>query len=134
MESGIPARLSRAELRRFGLLVGAVFVGLAVILRWRGHDVAPVVAAALGTLLVLGGTFVPGHLGPVYQAWMRLALLLSRITTPIFLGVVYFVVITPVGLARRWFGRNPLVHVATDAGFWKSRPSGERRSSLERQF
>jgi hypothetical protein len=134
VESGISARLSRAELRKFGLLVGGVFVALAVILRWRGGELGPAVAGTLGVLLVLGGAFVPGHLAPAYRAWMQLAILLSKVTTPVFLGVVYFVVITPVGLARRLFGRNPLAHVSADGGFWKFRGPGERRSSLERQF
>jgi|SRR5687768_7211754 len=133
MENGIPARLSRAELRRFGLVVGGAFLVLAAVLRWRGQGLAATVAATLGTALVAGGLLVPGRLGPVYRGWMGLAVLLSTVTTPVFLGVVYFGVITPMGLARRWVGRNPLVHASNGGGFWKSRPSGER-SSLEHQF
>ena len=134
MESGIPARLSAGELRKFGLLVGGVFVALAALLRWRGQVVAPAIAGTLGAMLVLAGVVVPGRLGPVYRGWMQLAIVLSKVTTPIFLGLVYFVVITPMGLVRRRFGRNPLVHVAGDVGFWKPRPSGERRSALDHQF
>ena len=133
MENGIPARLSRAELRRFGLAVGGAFLVLAAVLRWRGQGLAPTIAATLGTALVAGGLLVPGRLGPVYRGWMGLAVLLSKVTTPVFLGVVYFGVITSMGLARRWVGRNPLVHTSNGAGFWKSRPSGER-SSLDHQF
>lgn len=133
MESGIPARLSRAELRRFGLVVGGAFLVLAAVLRWRGLGLAPAIAATLGAALVAGGLLVPGRLGPVYRGWMGIAVLLSKVTTPVFLGFVYFGVITPTGLARRWLGRNPLVHQSNGAGFWKSRRAGER-SSLEHQF
>jgi hypothetical protein len=113
--------------------VGGAFLVLAAVLWWRGQGLAPTIAATLGTALVAGGLLVPGRLGPVYRGWMGLAVLLSKVTTPVFLGVVYFGVITPMGLARRWVGRNPLVHMSNGAGFWKSRPSGER-SSLEHQF
>jgi hypothetical protein len=39
---------------------------------------------------------------------MRLALVLSRITTPIIMAVVYFVVITPVAFIMRLIGRDPM--------------------------
>ena len=40
---------------------------------------------------------------------MGLAHAISKVTTPIFMGVVYFVVITPIGfIRRRAFGSNPL--------------------------
>ena len=40
-------------------------------------------------------------LRPVYRGWMRFGLLLSRVTTPLILGIVFFLVITPIGLVRR---------------------------------
>ena len=83
MENGIPARLSRAELRRFGLVVGGAFLVLAAVLWWRGQGLAPTIAATLGTALVAGGLLVPGRLGPVYRGWMGLAVLLSKVTTPV---------------------------------------------------
>jgi hypothetical protein len=68
---------------------------------------------------------------------MKLAHALSRITTPIFMGIVYFVVLTPAGLIRRTFGRNPLVHAAENGSYWEARPTREheaQRRRMERQF
>lgn len=133
LETGIPARLSVAEGRKFGLLVGGAFLVFGGISRWRGHDIAPYVLWSLGGVLVLGGALVPGSLGPVYRAWMGLANVLSKITTPIFMGLVYFVVLTPVGLLRRMFGRNSLVRDGTNTS-WIDRAEGQRKSDLNRQF
>lgn len=133
LETGIPARLSSKEGRKFGLLVGGAFAIIGGISRWRGHDIAPIVLWALGGSLILGGLLIPGMLGPVYRAWMGLALLLSKVTTPIFMGIVYYLVLTPVGVARRVFGRNPLVRPRGDS-FWIDRPEGSRRGDLNRQF
>ena len=134
METGIPARLSPAQGRKFGLLVGGVFLLIGGLSRWRGHDTAPFVLWSLGGALVLGGAFIPSLLGPVYRGWMGLAHILSKVTTPIFMGVVYFVVLAPVGLFRRMFGRNSLVR-ARGATFWITRPPGPaRRGDLNRQF
>jgi len=115
--------------------VGAAFVALAGLLWWRGHGAVAPVPAALGTLLVLAGLAVPARLGPAYRAWMGLAAALSKITTPIFLGVAYFGVIAPVGLLRRLAGRNSLVHRPSQTSFWIARPhDGRRRGDMERLF
>ena len=58
----------------------------------------------LGIVLVLAGLVVPRLLGKVYAGWMGFALVLSKVTTPIFMGVIYFVVLTPTGFLMRMFG------------------------------
>lgn len=121
------------ELRDFGLLVGGAFGVIAVIAFWRHKpNIVPGVFGALGGLLILTGLAVPAVLSKVYTAWMGLAVLLSKVTTPIFMGVIYFVIITPVGAVMRAAGRSKLKSVGETA--WFTRASGERRSDLERQF
>ena len=135
MAAGVPAGLTASEGRRFGLTVGAAFLVLAALSWWRGHLVPPAVLGGLGGLLVLAGLVGPTRLGPVQRAWMGLAHAISKVTTPVFMGLVYFLVITPTGLVMRALGRNPLEHPRVGSGFWVARPEGERRSrSMERQF
>jgi len=133
MAEGIPARLTPREGRRFALPVGGVFVVLAALSLWRGHYWPPRVLAGLGAALLLAGLLIPGRLGPVYRAWMGLARALSKVTTPIFLGVVYFGVMMPIGLVRRLMGKNPLRHRAENDSYWVAPPSGGR-SDLTTQF
>jgi hypothetical protein len=92
-----------------------------------------VIAGALGIMLLLGGLLVPGSLGPVYRAWMGLALAISKVTTPIFLGLVYFLVFMPVGMLRRALGHRALERTAVAGSFWLPREE-PRRSDLKRQF
>lgn len=47
-------------------------------------------------------------LNPVYKAWMRFGLLLSKITTPLILGIAFYLVITPIGLFRKLAQRDTL--------------------------
>jgi hypothetical protein len=66
---------------------------------------------------------------------MGLAHAISKVTTPIVMGIMYLLVLTPIGLIRRNLGGNPLAHGLEHGGYWKSRPAGKRQSaSLERQF
>lgn len=132
METRIPARLSPEEGRKFGFTVGAAFLVLGSVVLWRGHQTVATVFGAAGALLIAGGLLVPGHMGPVYRGWMKFGFLLSKVTTPIFMGLVYFGVLGPTGLVRRALGKNS---VARPRGttYWQDR-TGVRKSNLQRQF
>jgi hypothetical protein len=119
--------------RKFGLTVGSAFTVLALIGRWRGHHTSFAVLGTLGVLLLVAALVVPTALGPVERVWMAAAHAISRVTTPIFMGVVYFIILTPVGFIRRAVGGNALAHRSGKDGFWSDR-SRQPRSSLDRQF
>ena len=95
---------SPRALRRFALVVGAL-LGLIGILVWPG-----VLSAALltATGMLLVGLAVPRMLKMPYKAWMTLAMVLGHIMTRVVLGVVFFLVVTPLGLIMRLFGRDPM--------------------------
>jgi hypothetical protein len=133
LETRIPAGLTSAEGRRFGLTLGVAFVVLSLVLWWRDHDAARTVTGVLALLFILGGLLVPSRMAPVFRVWMRLGLAISRVTTPIFMGIIFFLVITPVGVVARVLGHRPLVHEGR-ATFWRVRREGDRKSNLERQF
>ena len=133
LAAGIPARLSAREGRKFAFTVGAAFLVFAALAWWRDRELPLRVFAALGGLLVAAGLLVPTRLGPVERAWMGLAHAISRVTTPIFMGVVYFLVMLPIGLLMRLAGRRPLAHEPVEDSLWMKPPSGGR-SDLERQF
>jgi hypothetical protein len=135
LAAGVPARLTPAEGRKFGLTVGIAFLVLGGIVRWRGHGGLALGFFVLGATLVLAGLMLPGRLGPVYRTWMGFALLLSKVTTPIFMSIVYFLVIAPIGLLMRLIGRNPMVQAERDGSYFVQRPAGAgRRSDITRQF
>jgi hypothetical protein len=134
LERGIPARLSPQEGRKFAFPVGTAFLVLAGIVWWRGHIPVATVFVGLGAPLLLAGLIIPGKLGPVYRGWMKFALLLSKVTTPIFMGITYYLVMAPIGLFMRLIGYNAVVHKPVDDSFWVIRPDTKRKSDLERQF
>ncbi len=134
MAAGISARLTAAEGRKFGLLVGGAFLVLGGLLWRRAHVPAAMVALMLGSALVVAGLAVPSRLGPVYNAWMALAKVISKVTTPVFMGAMYFLVITPAGLLVRLFGHRPLSRARGGATYWQSRPEGARQGDMNHQF
>jgi saxitoxin biosynthesis operon SxtJ-like protein len=127
-----PARLSPGEGRKFAFTLTAAFGVLAGVTWWRGHPNAAVVLSTIAGAFALGGLLLPGQLGPVYRAWMGLAHAISKVTTPIFMGAVYFLVIAPIAFLRRALGGNPL-RAHQGATGWVDRQSTPR-GDLRRQF
>lgn len=127
-----PARLTPGEGRKFALTLAVAFDVLGGVAWWRESPRAMPVFGALAGAFALGGLLVPGKLAPVYRAWMRFARALSRITTPIFMGVVYLLVITPIAVIRRTVGGNPL-RAHRGATGWVDRQQAPR-GDLTRQF
>ena len=132
MAHGSPARLTPGQGRRFALTLAAAFDVLAGVAWWRESPRATMVFGLVAGAFALGGLLVPGKLGPVYRAWMGFARVLSKVTTPIFMGVVYFVVITPIAVIRRALGGNPL-RAHRGATGWVDRRQAPR-GDLTRQF
>jgi hypothetical protein len=129
-----PASATRRELRSFGLTVGIAFGALAAFGAWRGRSVAPATFAVIGGALVILALVAPSRLRAVHRGWMAVALAMSRVTTPLLMGVVYFGIVTPLGVAMRLVRRRPARRRGEAATFWVDRPAGERRSDLRRQF
>jgi Saxitoxin biosynthesis operon protein SxtJ len=128
-----PARLSPREGRSFAFTLTGAFAVLAAVSWWRAHPRACAVFAAVAGFLLLAGLLVPARLGPVRDAWMGLAHAISRVTTPIFMGAVYFLVITPSGVIRRLVGGNPIRRSRGKGSGWVDR-RGLPPSDLTRQF
>ena|SRR2546425_2032126 len=94
--------------RSFGVSVGLVSLAAAALAWWRAHDVAALVLAALGAVLVVAGMLAPAALRLPNRAWWCFAQVLGRVNARILLTAFFFLVMTPAGRIMRLFGRNPL--------------------------
>ena len=130
---GIPARLTAREGRKFAFTVGIAFAVLGALSAWRGHHLPPKILWAMGGVLLAAGVLIPGRLSGVHRSWMALATAISKVTAPIIVSALYFLVLTPIGGVIRLVGRNPLRHRAQDGSFWMP-ASADGRSDLETQF
>jgi hypothetical protein len=122
--------------RSFGLVFAAVFaiIGLAPLAF--GGTVRPwaLVAGAGFAVVALG---FPGLLAPLNRLWLKFGLLLHRIVSPVVLGIMFFAVITPIGLLMRALGKDPLrlKRDASAGSYWIPRePPGPAPESLKDQF
>ena len=134
MANRIPARLTAAEGRKFAFTVGGAFAAFGAFAWWRDNYFLTILFGTLASMLTLGGLVAPQALGAVQRGWMSFAHLISRFTTPIFMGVIYLLVITPIGLFMSLLGKRPLRPLKGVATYWRPRAEGARQSDLTRQF
>lgn len=108
MLSAIP-ELDRRGLRSFGVVTGlAVGALFGVALPWLLEHAVPIWPWAVAGALVGLAEAAPMLLRPVYRVWTAFGLLMSRITTPLLLGTMFLLVVTPIARLRALLGKDPL--------------------------
>ena len=105
--------LDKKGLRKFGLVTGAIFIGLfgiipMIIKHKTTHWTLPRWPLFPGVPLIVMGLLIPTALAPVHRIWMKASLVMGWVNTRIILTVVFFVVLTPLGLLRRLLGKDTL--------------------------
>jgi hypothetical protein len=126
---------SPSALRRFGLLVGGVFLLLAGLLIWR-QRAAGWPLFLLGATLVIGGVAFPRMLKWVHAPWMLLALVLGAVVSRILLTLLFYLVVTPIGFFQRCFGKRTIEVAFQDnvSSYWQERTTHPIPKDYERQF
>ncbi len=122
--------------RSFGVVFAVVFTLIGVFPLLFGGAMRPW-ALGVGMLFLAVSLATPRVLAPLNRQWLRLGLLLHRVVSPIVLGIMFFVVITPMGVVMRAFGWDPL-RLKFDRqapSYWIDRsPPGPPPESLADQF
>jgi hypothetical protein len=127
---------SRPALRRFGFTVGLAMLLLGSVLLWRHNHGAGWPLTSIGSLLVIAAGFAPEWLAFVHRPWMILSLALGWVVTRVLLTIVFFLVVTPIGLLQRLFGKRAIeVAFKTDAAsYWQLRTERSTPADYEKQF
>lgn len=129
--------LTRKQGMKFAFTLGAAFAVLAAVAAWRQRTITAEVLFVLGASFLLLGLTIPTRLAPVQRGWMALGHAIGRVTSPIVLGAIYYVALTPIAYLRRTFGVSPLARNPEASSYWISRTPRdveERHRALERQF
>lgn len=130
-ENGLPSE------RSFGIFFAVVFVLLAayaVYADWRSFVVIGFLIVAV--IFGIAAFFIPKILIPLNRFWFALGILLGRIVSPIVLGIIFFGLITPIGMITRLFGRDELrLCKRTVSTYWIERnPAGPEPESFKNQY
>ena len=123
--------------RTFGFVFTGIFLIIAGYLWY--HEGKPVAIQAFFVLAVAFfafALFMPIVLRPFNKAWYQLGLLMGRVVSPIVLGILFFILITPIAIVMRLAGRDPLKLRKQDVqSHWIDlAPPGPSSESFKDQF
>jgi len=128
---------SEKDLRKFGvtLIVGFALIGALVGWRksWEAASWIWGVSAGIGLLAL----FLPAASKPFYLLWMGIAFIMGTIISTVILILIFYLIITPVGILMRVLGRDSL-HLKKasfkSGTYWHSHPEKFDKTYYQRLF
>ena len=123
------------QLRSFGLILGGIF---GVIAAWplifhgaQARSWASVAAAGL----IIPALVYPRGLYWIHKGWMALGHVMGWINTRIILGLVFYLIVTPIGFIRHAMGKDSMGKAfAPDAGSYRITRKVRSAAHLKRQY
>ncbi len=129
-------KIGKKDLRKFGLAVGGVILLLSFLWLWR-EGYWPVLLGGVGLALLSLGLIVPPALFFPYKIWMGLSAILGWLSTRLILGIIFYLIITPIGIIARLVGKKflELEFISPKESYWNKREKVlDEKSQIRKQF
>lgn len=127
---------SDAAVKKTGLTVGVVLILISLLLWYLGKSSFMYFSISGGLLVILALIAIP-VLRPFHKLWMMLALLMGFVMSRVILTLLYYVVLTPIGLLAKLVGKKfmPLGFDKNVPTYWEKRVNPiKQQIDYERQF
>jgi len=117
----------RRQLRQFALMFLVFFGALGTVLYFKGR---PLIVSEIlwnaAWIVGLMGLLFPPLVRPVWVAMMAVTLPIGFVVSSVLMAVIYFVVLTPVGVVMRLLGYDPMRagRAPENGSYWIERPKG----------
>jgi predicted membrane channel-forming protein YqfA (hemolysin III family) len=127
---------TRQNLRKFAITIAIVLAVIGAVLFWKdraGYQYLWIAAL----VLVACGWAMPVILKPLYFVWMAFAALLGWIMTRVILGILFYIIFTPIGVIGRLLGKRflDLRWKAAADSYWEYRQGDQPgNENHEKQF
>ena len=93
--------------RSFGIVFFIVFLIIAIYPLINNADLR-IWSLVISIIFLILGLINSKFLTPLNKLWFKFGLLLGRLISPIIMGIIFFFVVTPIGLILRIFGKDVL--------------------------
>ena len=130
LDSNIPSD------RQFGFFFSVIFGIASLYFAIKATAIWSLVCGVLCLATFITTVVASNRLRPANLAWYKISILLSKVVNPVVLGIIFFVLITPVALIIRFAGRDELqLKLHRQSSLWKHRlPIEHKRSTFNNQF
>ena len=129
-------RSERTQIRNFSIVMAVAFLVMGFILFFRQKPEF-LLLWLTGVAFLATGMIRPVWLRFLYVPWMKLGMIMSWVNTRLILGIIYYGLVTPIGLVMRLCGADPLHRAGSKhaASYWIPRPQKTfEKSDYERLY
>ena len=126
---------SDKDIKSFGITIGIILFIISGLLMYSGKESYQLIAIAASIFIGLG-LILPVLLKPIYFVWMTFAAILGWVMTRVILSLVFYLIMTPIGLLTKLLGEDflALKKIKSDS-YWNYRDSSEElNQNYEKQF
>ena len=126
----------KKNLQSFGITIGVIFLISSGYLFYKENESLHIFIYLASSFIGLG-LILPKFLKPIYVIWMIFAIILGWFMTRIILSLLFFIVLTPIGLTLRILGKDLLDLNKQDKreSYWNKRDSSiEQNQDYRKQF
>ena len=124
---------SQSSNRSFGLLFFTVFIVVGLWPVTKG-ETANIYLILISLFFLIFGLINSKILSPFNKAWIKLGEILGLIIAPIIMALVYFIILTPISLIVRMFGKDllGLKFLKNQDTYWTKRK--KKIGTMKKQF
>tara|TARA_B110001454_G_C12706470_1_gene428789 strand:+ start:443 stop:853 length:411 start_codon:yes stop_codon:yes gene_type:complete len=128
-------KITKEEIRKFGIVIGIILLIIGVILLWKKNIYYPILMI-IGIFLFVGGLSIPIILKPIYIIWMIFATIMGWLMTRFILSLLFYGLITPISLIARLMGKK-FIYLRWDKinnSYWNYRSNKVQNVDYEKQY
>ena len=127
---------SNEAVKKTGISVGVVLILISLLLWYLGKTSFIYFSIIGGLFVILAFIAIP-VLRPFHKLWMMLALAMGFVMSRVILTLLYYLILTPIGLLAKIVGKKfmPLVFDKNAKTYWEKRENiVKQQIDYERQF
>ena len=118
--------------RSFGIVFFIVFILIALYPLLNGQEIR-FWALIISAVFLILGLLKSKLLTPLNKLWFRFGIFLGKIISPIIMGLIFFLVVTPIGLIMRLLGKDVLnLKYNKERSYWIEKDGP--KSKMKNQF
>ena len=121
--------------QRFGYFFTFIFLISSIYFYFKEIYITFYILGGCSIVFFLVTFFKAEILLPLNKLWMSFGLFLGMIISPMVMGLIFFIIFTPIGILMRLFGRDELLlKFKTKPSYWTKRNYDFQSNSFRKQF
>ena len=121
--------------RKFGVVFSIFFILVAIYFFYKNSFFLTTFFVFSSFVFCILTLFFTSYLSPLNFAWYKFGILLGKIVNPLVMGILFYLMISPVAMLSRLFGRDELkIKESKKKSYWIDKKVEKNLTSFKNQY